>query len=81
MNIEEALRFVQSEKERMLESLRKNQMESVENGNREIWENSSKNDMLHFTSLISKRNETFDLMNNFMKKIQDSKNSIIRNMR
>lgn len=38
-------------------------------------------DMLRMQSLTNKRNEAFDLMTNFIKKMQDNRSSIIGNMR
>ena len=38
-------------------------------------------DMLRLQSLSNKRNEAFDVMTNFVKKMQDSRSSIIGNMR
>jgi hypothetical protein len=38
-------------------------------------------DMLRLQSLNNKRNEAFDLMSNFVKKMQDSRSSILSNMR
>lgn len=38
-------------------------------------------DMLRLQSLSNKRNEAFDLMTNLVKKMQDSRSSIIGNMR
>jgi len=38
-------------------------------------------DMLRLQSLSNKRNEAFDVMANFIKKMQDSRSSIIGNMR
>jgi hypothetical protein len=38
-------------------------------------------DMLRLQSLTNKRNEAFDLMTNFLKKSQDSRSSIVGNMR
>lgn len=38
-------------------------------------------DMLRLQSLSNKRNEAFDVMTNFMKKMQDLRSSIIGNMR
>jgi len=38
-------------------------------------------DMLRMQSLTNKRNEAFDLMTNFIKKMQDSRSSILGNMR
>ncbi|WCN36884.1 hypothetical protein [Aneurinibacillus uraniidurans] len=38
-------------------------------------------DMLRLQSMTDKRNEAFDVMTNFIKKMQDSRSSIIGNMR
>ncbi|MFN4283324.1 MAG: DM9 repeat-containing protein [Alphaproteobacteria bacterium] len=38
-------------------------------------------DMLRMQSLTNKRNEAFDLMTNFIKKVQDNRSSILGNMR
>lgn len=43
--------------------------------------NSQQMDMLRLQSLSNKRNEAFDTMTNFIKKMEDSRNSIIGNMR
>lgn len=43
--------------------------------------NSSQTDMLALQSLTNKRNEAFDVMTNFIKKMNDSRASIIGNMR
>jgi hypothetical protein len=43
--------------------------------------NSLQMDMLRLQSMSNKRNEAFELMSNFMKKMQDSRSSIIGNMR
>lgn len=43
--------------------------------------NSQQMDMLRLQSLSNKRNEAFDLMTNFIKKMQDSRSSIVGNMR
>ncbi|MFJ2047971.1 hypothetical protein ACIOBL_30740 [Paenibacillus taichungensis] len=43
--------------------------------------NSLQMDMLRVQSLSNKRNEAFDVMTNFIKKMQDSRSSIIGNMR
>ena len=43
--------------------------------------NSQQMDMLRLQSLSHKRNEAFDTMTNFIKKMQDSRSSIITNMR
>ncbi len=38
-------------------------------------------DMLRLQSMTNKRNEAFDIMTNFVKKMQDSRSSIVGNMR
>ncbi len=43
--------------------------------------NSQQMDMLRLQSMSNKRNEAFDVMTNFVKKMQDSRSSIIGNMR
>lgn len=43
--------------------------------------NSQQMDMLRLQSLSNKRNEAFDVMTNFIKKMSDSRSSIIGNMR
>lgn len=43
--------------------------------------NSQQMDMLRLQSMSNKRNEAFDVMTNFIKKMQDSRSSIIGNMR
>lgn len=43
--------------------------------------NSQQMDMLRLQSLSNKRNEAFDTMSNFIKKMQDSRSSVIGNMR
>lgn len=43
--------------------------------------NSQQMDMLRLQSLTNKRNEAFDVMTNFVKKMQDARSSIIGNMR
>ena len=43
--------------------------------------NSQQMDMLRLQSMNNKRNEAFDAMTNFVKKMQDSRSSIIGNMR
>ncbi|AWE06346.1 hypothetical protein DCE79_02635 [Lysinibacillus sp. 2017] len=43
--------------------------------------NSQQMDMLRLQSLSNKRNEAFDVMTNFVKKMQDNRSSIIGNMR
>ncbi|MEZ0171332.1 hypothetical protein [Microvirga sp. TS319] len=43
--------------------------------------NSQQMDMLRLQSMSSKRNEAFDVMTNFVKKMQENRSSIIGNMR
>lgn len=43
--------------------------------------NSQQMEMLRLQSLTNKRNEAFDTMTNFIKKMQESRSSIISNMR
>ncbi|WP_042478512.1 hypothetical protein [Bacillus ndiopicus] len=43
--------------------------------------NSQQMDMLRLQSMSNKRNEAFDVMTNFVKKMQDSRSSILGNMR
>jgi len=43
--------------------------------------NSQQMDMLRLQSMTNKRNEAFDTMTNFIKKMEDSRSSIIGNMR
>lgn len=43
--------------------------------------NTQQMDMLRLQSLSNKRNESFDVMTNFIKKMQDARSSIIGNMR
>ena len=43
--------------------------------------NSQQMEMLRLQSLSNKRNEAFDVMTNFIKKMQDSRSSIVGNMR
>jgi len=43
--------------------------------------NTQQMDMLRLQSLSNKRNEAFDVMSNFIKKMQDSRSSILGNMR
>ncbi|MER1958957.1 MAG: hypothetical protein ABS942_16360, partial [Solibacillus sp.] len=62
----------------------KNELElAIENAKRLIDQqsNSQQMDMLRLQSLSNKRNEAFDLMTNFIKKMQDNRSSIIGNMR
>ncbi|WP_313636601.1 hypothetical protein [Paenibacillus sp.] len=47
----------------------------------DIASNSQQMDMLRLQSLSNKRNEAFDTMTNFIKKMDDSRSSVIGNMR
>lgn len=47
----------------------------------DVLHNTQQMDMLRLQSLSNKRNEAFDLMTNFIKKMQESRSSIIGNMR
>ena len=61
-----------TELENQIQAL-KNQIDSLGN--------SQQMDMLRLQGLSNKRNEAFDTMTNFVKKMQDSRSSIIGNMR
>ncbi|WP_313893544.1 hypothetical protein [Psychrobacillus sp.] len=50
-------------------------------GNIDSLSNSQQMDMLRLQSLSNKRNEAFDVMSNFVKKMQENRSSIIGNMR
>ncbi len=50
-------------------------------GKIDSYSNSQQMDMLRLQSMSNKRNEAFDTMTNFIKKMQDSRSSIIGNMR
>lgn len=47
----------------------------------DILSNSQQMDMLRLQAMSNKRNEAFDVMSEFIKKMQDSRSSIIGNMR
>lgn len=68
MDIEAALQLVQQERLRLLQE-RLNPLDSQQL------------DMLHLQSLSNKRNEAFDTMTKLIKKMQDSRSSILENMR
>ena len=72
-DIESALLAVQSTRANLLEDQLKDQFDSTTN--------SQQMDMLRLQSLNNKRSEAFDAMTNFVKKMQDSRSSIIGNMR
>ena len=66
------------------DGLTKGEVESLLSGTKsqlDSMNNSQQMDMLRLQSLSNKRNEAFDLMTNFVKKMQDSRSSIIGNMR
>ncbi|MBB6637378.1 hypothetical protein [Cohnella thailandensis] len=73
MDLESALMMVQSQRAQMLEDALRNQMSNTTGD--------SQMDLLRLQSLTNKRNEAFDVMTNFIKKMQDSRNSILGNMR
>ncbi len=56
------------------------QVETIK-GQIDSMNNSQQMDMLRMQSLTNKRNEAFDLMSNFIKKMADSRSSILGNMR
>lgn len=67
-----------------LKNITKGQLESAINtlkGEIDTLNNSQQMDMLRLQGLTNKRNEAFDVMSNFIKKMQDSRSSIIGNMR
>ncbi|NYE27044.1 hypothetical protein [Pigmentiphaga litoralis] len=66
------------------DGLTKGEVESLLSGTKsqlDSMSNSQQMDMLRLQSLSNKRNEAFDLMTNFVKKMQESRSSIIGNMR
>lgn len=73
MDIESALLEVQSQRANLLDEQLKDQIDSINN--------SQQMEMLHLQSLNNKRNEAFDTMTNFIKKMQDSHSTILGNMR
>lgn len=93
MDLESALQAVQSQRAQLLENQLKYQLEGVQlrnqqlsdlnaqQGQMDVLSNSQQMDMLRLQSMNSKRNEAFDVMTNFVKKMQDSRSSIIGNMR
>lgn len=93
MDLESALQAVQSQRAQLLENQLKDQLEGVQQRNQQLADlnaqqgqmdalsNSQQMDMLRLQSMNSKRNEAFDVMTNFVKKMQDSRSSIIGNMR
>ncbi|WP_342544632.1 hypothetical protein [Lysinibacillus sp. FSL K6-4013] len=82
MDLESALQAVQSQRAQLLENQLKDQLEVVQQRNQQLVDlNTQQMDMLRFQSMNNKRNEAFDVMTNFAKKMQDSRSSIIGNMR
>ena len=93
MDLESALQAVQSQRAQLLENQLKDQLEDVQQRNQQLADlnaqqgqmdalsNSQQMDMLRLQSMNSKRNEAFDVMTNFAKKMQDSRSSIIGNIR
>ncbi|KOS68328.1 hypothetical protein AEA09_07005 [Lysinibacillus contaminans] len=73
MDLETALLAVQSQRANLLEDQLKDQIDSMSN--------SQQMDMLRLQNLSNKRNEAFDVMTNFVKKMQENRSSIIENMR
>lgn len=82
MDLESALQAVQSQRAQLLENQLKDQLEVVQQRNQQLVDlNTQQMDMLRFQSMNNKRNEAFDVMTNFAKKMQDSRSSIIGNIR
>ena len=83
MDLESALMMVQSQRAMQLDGQLKDQIAKVQANNTQTdsMSNSQQMDMLRLQSLSNKRNEAFDVMTNFVKKMQDSRSSIIGNMR
>ena len=97
VDLETALMAVQSQRAGLLEGQLKNQLEQVQVRNAEISKlnerlTTCKNeeektllkqqmDTLRLQSLSNKQNEAFDTMTNFIKKMQESRSSIMSNMR
>lgn len=75
MDLETALMAVQQQRVQLLDNQLKAQLEAAQQGN------AQQIDMLRLQSMANKRNEAFDVMTNFIKKMQDSRSSIIGNIR
>lgn len=73
MDLESALLAVQSQRVQAMDDALSN-MAGTTTGDLQI-------DLLRLQSMANKRNEAFDLMTEMMKKMQDSRNAIIGNMR
>lgn len=87
MDVETAMLAVQQQRANQLDAHLQTQLAEVQKRNEQMANlnaqqgNSQQMDMLRLQSLGNKRNETFDTMTNFIKKMQDSRSSIIGNMR
>jgi len=86
VDLETALKMVQQQRTNLLESQLQTQLTEVQTRNEQLAGlneqlNSQQMDMLRMQSMNSKRNEAFDAMTNFVKKMQDSRSSILGNMR
>lgn len=75
MDLETALMAVQQQRVQLLDNQLKAQLEAAQQGN------AQQIDMLRLQSMANKRNEAFDVMTNFINKMQDSRSSIIGNIR
>lgn len=87
MDVETAMLALQQQRAKQLDAHLQTQLAEVQKRNEQMANlnaqqgNSQQMDMLRLQSLGNKRNESFDLMTNFVKKMQDSRSSIIGNMR
>lgn len=87
MDVETAMLAVQQQRANLLDAQLQTQLAEVQKRNEQMANlnaqqgNSQQMDMLRLQSLGNKRNESFDTMTNFIKKMQDSRSSIIGNMR
>jgi len=86
VDLETALKMVQQQRTNLLESQLQTQLTEVQTRNEQLAGlneqlNSQQMDMLRMQSMNSKRNEAFDAMTNFVKKMQDSRSSILGNLR
>lgn len=82
IDIETTLLMVQNERVKVLESQMGALLAEIQKARENAsLSNTQQMDMLRLQSLINKRNEAFDIMTNFTKKMQDSRTSIIENMR
>ena len=82
--LNEQLSKLRADKESTTEEAKKVELEAQIQGLKsqiDSLSNSQQMDMLRLQSMSNKRNEAFDVMTNFVKKMQDSRSSIIGNMR